>query len=110
MTDKPYDVQELVCISLDWPSKHPRKTYYGIYSPMQVWDVTYDNDGASMFCLSMQYLKNAVLRKKVVFTREYLGGKWVKIREIDVVNFVFEPLIMCDNQYFKSTNFCENKL
>ena len=49
MTDKPYEFKKLVCISLDWLRKHPRKTYYGIYSPLQVWDVIYDNDRASMF-------------------------------------------------------------
>ena len=48
MTDKPYEFKELVCISFDWLGKHPRKTYCGIYSPLQVWDVIYDNDGASM--------------------------------------------------------------
>ena len=48
MTDKPYEFKELVYISFDWLGKHPRKTYCGIYSPLQVWDVIYDNDGASM--------------------------------------------------------------
>ena len=36
MTDKPYEFKELVCISLDRLRKHPRKTYYGMYSPMHV--------------------------------------------------------------------------
>ena len=87
MTDKPY---ELVCISLDWLTKHPRKTYYGIYSPLQIWDAIYDNDGASMFLpIHAIFKKCCIAKNKVVFTREYLAGKWVKIREIDVVNFVF---------------------
>ena len=90
MTDKPYEFKELVCISVDWLRKHPRRTYYGIYSPLQVWDVIYDNDGTSMF-LSVHaiFKKCCIAKNKVVLTREYLAGKWVKIREIDVVNFIF---------------------
>ena len=49
MTDIPYEFKELVCTSLDWLRKYPRKMYYGIYTPMQVWDSIYDNDGTSMF-------------------------------------------------------------
>ena len=38
---------------------------------------------------SCSILKMLYCEKKGVFMREYLAGKWVKIREIDVVNFVF---------------------
>ena len=93
MTDKPYEFKELVCIYLDWLRKHPRKTCYGIYSPLQVWDVICDHDGASMSLPTYAIFTKCCLSKnKVVFTREYLGEKWVNIREIGVVNFFFFTL------------------
>ena len=90
MTDIPYEFNELVCTSLDWLRKYPRKMYYGIYTSMQVWDSIYDNDGASMFLPTHAVFKKCCVEKnKVVFTREYLAERWVKIREKGVVNFVF---------------------
>ena len=56
---------------------------------MQVWDVIYDNDGASMFLPIRAIFKKCCIAKSKVFTGEYLTGKWVKIREIDIVNFIF---------------------
>ena len=56
------------------------------------------------------FKKCYIAKNKVVFTREYLAGKLVKVREIDAVNFVFRPMMMCDNHYFKSTNFREHNL
>ena len=64
MRDKPYEFKELVFISLDWLRKHPRKTYYGIYFPVQNWDVFTTMMVPTCFCLPMQYLKSAVKGKK----------------------------------------------
>ena len=64
MTVTPYEIKELVCISLDWLRKHPRKTYYGIYSPIQVWDVIYNNDRASMVLPVHAMFKKCCIAKK----------------------------------------------
>ena len=53
MRDKPFEFKELVCISLDWLTKYPRKTYYGIYFSVQNWDVFTTMMEPTCFCLSM---------------------------------------------------------
>ena len=50
---------------------------------MHVWGIFYDNYGASMFFpIHEIFKKRCVAKNKVLFTREYLAEKWVKISEI----------------------------
>ena len=110
MTDKPYEFKESVCISVYWLRKHPRRTYYGIYSPLQVWDVIYDNDGASMFLSVHAIFKKCCIAKyKVVLTRES-RREMGKNKGNRCCKLCFLTHDMCDNHYFKSANFHEHNL